>query len=193
MIPFGLRGTFSILGSDTRPLDDLCVTCRLGPLGDSSSSSLLCVRSTTSPAGRLLPLDEGAGGAEVSDCSLDEHGGVVIMPASPVASLLTEAICGISRISTKSSSSSLLARPLPSFGEASFPGLTDHFPSGSMVTCSTDLGVDFNMSSKYLQASISVRCVFGYRDDRPVHFKMIKVSSFVTYWTSPSWSLFLQL
>lgn len=132
------------------PLDDLWNSCcLLGPLGGSSSSSLLRVRSTTWPADRLLLA--GGSGAEEVDCSLDEIGGVRISPGSRETSVFTEASSGRSRISTRSSSASLLVRPLLVLGDGGEPPVWDHVPSGSMVTWSTDFGVDFKISATYLK------------------------------------------
>lgn len=61
----------------------------------------------TALADRLAPVDEG--GTEDKDCSRDEAGGVLIRLNPLFVSLLTAAIRGVSLISTKSSSSSLLS------------------------------------------------------------------------------------
>lgn len=102
-----------MLGSLGRPFEDLW---SFAALGGSSSSSLSRVRSTTWPTGRLFPDVDAGGGAEDVDCSLDDMGGVLSNPGSRDISHFTEASRGISRISTKSSSPSLLARPLDVLG-----------------------------------------------------------------------------
>ena len=158
--PFILKGTLSRLGSRARPSEDLWISCCLfGPLGGSSSSSLLRVRSTTWPADRLL-LD-GGNGAEEVDCSLDEIGGVRMSPGSRETSVFTEASRGRSRISTKSSSPSLLVRPLLVLGDGARPPVWDHVPSGSIVIWSTDFGVDFKMSATYLQIWVSQALLYS--------------------------------
>ena len=151
--PFVLKGTLSRLGSLARPLADLWTNCcLLGPLGGSSSSSLLRVKSTTWPADRLL---DGGSGAEEVDCSLDEIGGVRISPTSRETSVFTEVSRGRSRISIRSSSPSLLVRPLLILGDGALPPAWDHVPFGSMVIWSTDFGVEFKISVTYLQINFS--------------------------------------
>lgn len=158
--PFALRDTFSSPGTLTRPLEDLWISCcLLGPLGGSSSSSLLMVRSTTWPAFRLL-LDDGNGAEEV-DCSLDEIGGVRMSPGSRNTSAFTDVNRGRSRISTSSSSPSLLVRPLLVLGDRAPPAVWDHVPFGSIVTWSTDFGVDFRISATYLQNCFSHSQMIG--------------------------------
>lgn len=76
-------------------------------------------------------------------------------PGSRETSIFTEANRGRSRISTRSSSPSLLVRPLLVPGDGAPPVVWDHVPSGSMVTWSTDFSVDFNMSATYLQILVS--------------------------------------
>lgn len=78
-----------------------------------------------------------------------------MIPGSRETSILTEASRGRSRISTRSSSPSLLVRPLLVLGDGAPPVVWDHVPFGSMVTWSTDFGVDFKISATYLQFSVS--------------------------------------
>ena len=133
MLPFALRDTLSSPGILASPLEDLWISCcLLGPLGGSSSSSLLMVRSTTWPALRLL-LDDSNGAEEV-DCSLDEIGGVRMSPGSRNTSVFTEVNRGRCRISTSSSSPSLLVRPSLVLGDGPPPAVWDHVPFGSIVT-----------------------------------------------------------
>ena len=155
LAPCVLKGTFPSPGSLAGPLEDLWTNCcLLGPLGGSSSSSLLRVRSTTWPADRLL-LDAGGNGAEEVDCSLDEIGGVRMNPGSRETSVFTEVSRGRSRISTRSSSPSLLVRPLLVLGDGAPPAVWDHVPFGSMVTWSTDFRVDSKISATYLQIRVT--------------------------------------
>lgn len=76
-------------------------------------------------------------------------------PGSRETSAFTEASRGRSRISTRSSSPSLLVRPLLDLGEGTTPVVWDHVPFGSMVTWSIDFGVDFKMSVTYLPIRVS--------------------------------------
>lgn len=81
LTPFGRIGILSMDDSLGRPLEGLLVISLLAGLGGSSSSSLLKVRSTTGPDDRLLLAGIGAA-ADENDCSLEEIGGVLIMPGS---------------------------------------------------------------------------------------------------------------
>lgn len=76
-------------------------------------------------------------------------------PGSRETSNFTEASRGRSRISTRSSSPSLLVRPLLVLGDGELPVVWDHVPFGSMVTWSTDFGVDFKISATYLEIRVS--------------------------------------
>lgn len=99
--------------------------------------------------GLLLPAD--ARTIDDVDCSLDDVGGVLIVEPGPrVDSLLTAATRGISPISIRSSSSSLPVRVPVGLGWVPASVVCNHFPSGSMVTWSTDLGVDLSISLTYL-------------------------------------------
>ena len=71
-------------------------------------------------------------------------------PGSRETSVFTEANLGRSLISTRSSSPSLLVRPLLVLGDGGHPPAWDHVPSGSMVIWSTDFGVNLKMSATYL-------------------------------------------
>lgn len=76
-------------------------------------------------------------------------------PGSRETSVFTEASRGRSRISTRSSSPSLLVRSLLVLGDRAPPAVWDHVPFGSMVTWSTDFSVDFKISATYLQFRLS--------------------------------------
>lgn len=76
-------------------------------------------------------------------------------PASRETSIFTEASRGKSGISMRSSSPSLLVRPLLGFGDGALFPVWDHVPFGSMVTWSTDFGVEFKISVTYLQIYFS--------------------------------------
>ena len=86
------------------------------------------------------------------EASRDEVGGVLSIGdlLSFKDSFLTAAILGMSLISTRSWSLSL-DWPPPGFDELSSSEVIRHSPLGSMVTCSTDLGVDFKILSTYLR------------------------------------------
>lgn len=71
-------------------------------------------------------------------------------PGSRETSVFTEVSRGRSRISTRSSSPSLLVRPLLILGDAVTPAVWAHVPFGSIVIWSTDFGVDFKISATYL-------------------------------------------
>ena len=68
-------------------------------------------------------------------------------PASRETSVFTEVSRGRFRISTRSSSPSLLVRPLLVLGDGAAPAFWDHVPFGSIVIWSTDFGVDFKISA----------------------------------------------
>ncbi len=76
-------------------------------------------------------------------------------PGSRETSVFTEASRGRSRISTRSSSPSLLVRPLLVLGDKAPPVVCDHVPFGSIIIWSTDFGVDFKISATYLRIPIS--------------------------------------
>lgn len=82
-------------------------------------------------------------------------------PGSRKTSVFTEVSRGRSRISTRSSSTSLLVRPLLVLGDGAAPAVWDHVPFGSMVTWSTDFGVDFKISATYLQLRVSHSPMIG--------------------------------
>ena len=190
--PFVRRDTLSRSGNPARQFVDLWTNCcLLGPLGGSSSSSLLKVRSTTWPVDRLL-LGGGSGTAEI-DCSLDEIGGVRISPGSRDTSDLTEASRGRSRISTRSSSPSLLVRSLLVLGDGAPPAVLDHTPFGSIVICSTDFGVDCNIFATYLWAHLSYSPLTDTKGCILVNLEMLISSGLVTYGAGPRRGLFLEL
>ena len=85
------------------------------------------------PDDRLVPDGIGAA-ADENDCSLEEIGGVLIRPGSCVASFFTGASRGMSWISTRSSSPSLLVRPFVLGGEGALPVVWAHLPFGSITT-----------------------------------------------------------
>jgi hypothetical protein len=109
------------------------VLCRFGALEIGSSSSSLSVRSMTDDAGRLL---DGLGALIAVDGSREysEVGGVPGVLWFLIDRNLE------SLISIISSSPSISKSWFPLDGEGVLV-LVDHFPSGSMVTWSTDRGV----------------------------------------------------
>lgn len=98
---------------------------------------------------RFAPTD--GGGTEDEDCSREDVEGVLMKLAPFMNSFLTAVSRGGSLISTRSSSSLLLSRSRLVIEAASAIG--DQCPSGSTVTCSTDLGVDLSMLSTYLSTN----------------------------------------
>ena len=93
-------------------------------------------------------------------------------PGSLEISVFTEVWRGRSRISTRSSSPSLLVRPLLAFGDVALPAVWDHVPFGSIVIWSTDFGVDFKISATYLQIYVShtsLVCAGGPLTDQPAN------------------------
>lgn len=127
---------------------------RLGA-GAAASSSSLNVRSITALAGLLLleGLDEAV------DCSREDAGGVRCNGENRGPASCFSAWTRMSCISTRSSSSSGLAALVPlDAKEVSTATFSDHDPSGSIVTCSTDCSVLAMMSSTYL-SRISKRSI----------------------------------
>lgn len=111
--------------------------CRFGALKIGSSSSSLSVRSMTDDAGRLL---DGLGALIAVDGSREysEVGGVLAEVPGVLWFLIDRNLESL--ISIISSSPSISKSWFPFDGEGVLV-LVDHFPSGSMVTWSTDRGV----------------------------------------------------
>jgi hypothetical protein len=115
----------------------------------SSSSSPLDVRSITAAIGRF-PLVEPwlRGAAEDDDASR------ILVAEAPagvqyVRGVLIRILSPVFVISTRSSSSSLLATPF-NFDAGSGRTWSSHFPLGWIVTWSTDFDVFFRISLTYL-------------------------------------------
>ena len=123
-MPFNTDGIFSELGYLERLIEYAGLAIFFDGRG-GSSSSLLNVKSIICPIGLLALLE-----AVITECSLEDPGGVLEIE---LISPLTAAIRGIFLISWRSSSSSLLARSPPPFGEA-LESVVWYSPLGSMMT-----------------------------------------------------------
>jgi hypothetical protein len=143
----------------------------------------------TALAGRLL-LD---GLEEAVDCSREDAGGVRCSGELRSGALSCfKALTLMSWISTRSSSSPGLNAPVPfDVRDVSAATFSDHVPSGSIVTCSTEGLVFLRISSTYL---LLVRRAQNVAGDSLVDLQPIEGSrALVANWAGPSRGLFLQL